>query len=189
MHDVAFSLDAKGSRLASASADGGAEKSNSGQIPEGALLMLPAGFDTRRISTPALRKIAETLKRHGGYVVDRNEGTPFVISFTPTEYGNTLIGKLVIATDDVQWSYEVRGTHPEYIAPVARASKVDSHISRELEVVIKRGLRRVRCYLMLSLSSCSPDFFLFFSCPFRDMQRHTDLPRTHIHALSLCNSL
>lgn len=61
------------------SADGVAEKVNSGQIPEGALMMLPPDFDTASIKEPKLRKVAETLKLFGAYVVDRNVGTPFVI--------------------------------------------------------------------------------------------------------------
>lgn len=61
------------------SADGGAEKLNSGQIPEGALLMLPPDYDTASIKEPKLRKVAETLKLFGGYVVDRNVGTPFAL--------------------------------------------------------------------------------------------------------------
>ncbi|OYT99166.1 MAG: Atrophin-1 multi-domain protein [Burkholderiales bacterium PBB1] len=61
------------------SADGGAEKTNSGQIPEGALMMLPPEYDTASIKEPKLRKVAETLKLFGAYVVDRNVGTPFVI--------------------------------------------------------------------------------------------------------------
>lgn len=61
------------------SADGNASKTNSGQIPEGALLMLPPDYDTASIKEPKLRKVAETLKLFGGYVVDRNVGTPFVI--------------------------------------------------------------------------------------------------------------
>jgi hypothetical protein len=60
----------------SADADASA---NSGQIPEGALLMLPPSYDTAHIAHPAVRKIAETLKRYGAYVVDRNHGTPFVL--------------------------------------------------------------------------------------------------------------
>ena len=61
------------------SADGDAAKTNSGSIPEGALLMLPPSFDVDKLGTPALRKVAETLKTYGGYVVDRNEGTPYAI--------------------------------------------------------------------------------------------------------------
>jgi hypothetical protein len=52
---------------------------NSGQIPMGALLMLPPSFDSASISNPALRKVVNTLKTYGAYVVDRNVGTPFYI--------------------------------------------------------------------------------------------------------------
>jgi hypothetical protein len=52
---------------------------NHGAIPEGTLLMLPESFDTERIANPDLRKVAETLKVYGAYVVDRNVGTPFHI--------------------------------------------------------------------------------------------------------------
>jgi len=52
---------------------------NTGAIPQGALLMLPPGFDSSAITSPDLRKIVETLKVYGAYVVDYNTGTPFVI--------------------------------------------------------------------------------------------------------------
>lgn len=61
------------------SADSDADKTNSGDIPEGALLMLPPDFDISRIKTPKLIKVAKTLKTYGAYVVDRNVGTPFVV--------------------------------------------------------------------------------------------------------------
>ncbi|CAL60915.1 hypothetical protein; putative exported protein [Herminiimonas arsenicoxydans] len=61
------------------SADTDAAKTNTGRIPEGALMMLPASYDTQKISNPDLRKVAETLKTYGAYVVDRNFGTPFFI--------------------------------------------------------------------------------------------------------------
>ena len=61
------------------SADTKAAASNTGSIPEGALMMLPESFDTDSIDNLALRKIAETLKVYGAYVVDRNHGTPFAI--------------------------------------------------------------------------------------------------------------
>lgn len=69
------------------SADGDAAKTNSGKIPQGALMMLPANYDTSKIANLALRKVAETLKTYGAYVVDRNVGTPFVIY---VETGNSL---------------------------------------------------------------------------------------------------
>lgn len=52
---------------------------NSGSIPQGALLMLPPSFDSSTITNPDLKKIVETLKVYGAYVVDRNVGTPFAI--------------------------------------------------------------------------------------------------------------
>ncbi|NMG46095.1 Atrophin-1 multi-domain protein [Aromatoleum toluvorans] len=61
------------------SADRDAATTNTGAIPEGALVMLPPSFDVRTIATPAVRKVAETLKTYGAYVVDRNVGTPYVI--------------------------------------------------------------------------------------------------------------
>jgi hypothetical protein len=61
------------------SSDGDATKTNTGQIPQGALMMLPASYDTSKISNLALRKVADTLKTYGAYVVDRNTGTPFAI--------------------------------------------------------------------------------------------------------------
>ncbi len=50
-----------------------------GQIPEGALVMLPPTFDLNKIKTPLIKKIASTLKTYGAYVVDANYGTPFLI--------------------------------------------------------------------------------------------------------------
>lgn len=59
-------------------ADGGAKR-NTGKIPEGALMMLPSEFDTSTITNAELRKVANTLKVYGGYVVDMNFGTPFLV--------------------------------------------------------------------------------------------------------------
>jgi hypothetical protein len=61
------------------SSDSNAATTNSGQIPMGSLMMLPASFNAQALATPELRKVAETLKRYGAYVVDRNTGTPFAI--------------------------------------------------------------------------------------------------------------
>ena len=33
------------------------------------------------------------------------EGTDFVVSFKPSEYGKMQSGRLIIATDVMQWSY------------------------------------------------------------------------------------
>lgn len=61
------------------SADWDAATTNSGGIPEGTLLMLPESFNSQQIANTDLRKVVETLKVYGAYVVDRNHGTPFYI--------------------------------------------------------------------------------------------------------------
>lgn len=61
------------------STDSDAAQRNTGSIPMGTLMMLPPTFATASIRHPDLRKVAETLKTYGAYVVDRNVGTPFVI--------------------------------------------------------------------------------------------------------------
>jgi len=75
---------------------------NTGSIPEGALLMLPPSFDSSNITNPDLKKIVETLKLYGAYVVDRNVGTPFAIyvendsgfSLMPNGWDNTIANQL-----------------------------------------------------------------------------------------------
>jgi hypothetical protein len=66
-------------RFPATSADWDAATTNTGSIPMGSRLMLPADFDAQALATPELRKVAETLKAYGAYVVDRNYGTPFYI--------------------------------------------------------------------------------------------------------------
>jgi hypothetical protein len=65
---------------------------NTGAIPQGSLLMLPPNFDSSAIVNPDLRKIVETLKLYGAYVVDRNTGTPFVI-YVENDSGFNLMPK------------------------------------------------------------------------------------------------
>ncbi|SNS73277.1 hypothetical protein SAMN06265795_105219 [Noviherbaspirillum humi] len=74
------------------SADREARSVNTGRIPQGALLMLPRGFDVRALADRRVRKIAETLKTYGAYVVDRNDGTPFIV-YAETGSGLDLPGE------------------------------------------------------------------------------------------------
>jgi len=63
------------------------------------------------------------------------DGTVFIVSFTPTEYGKTQVGKLVIQTEEMQWTYEIRGIPPEYIAPEGAAvvaSRMDKSLTKNL---------------------------------------------------------
>ena len=109
------------------------------------------------------------------------DGTTFVVSFTPSEYGKMVTGRLLIKvlcfvfvsfvwciclhcyvssflylylkccvlllqTEDMQWSYEVRGTHPEYRAPRGH-TKVSSHlnskVARSLEEATHKPSRNI----------------------------------------------
>jgi len=58
------------------------------------------------------------------------EGTQFVVSFTPVEYGAPKTGTLVIHTEDMQWTYLVKGTHPHYSRPDVAGGRIDNHLPR-----------------------------------------------------------
>ena len=64
------------------------------------------------------------------------EGTDILISFTPTEYGKALVGKLAIVTEDMQWTYRVFGSHPTYHAPDGK-KKVTTHHTRHVSKAYK----------------------------------------------------
>ena len=51
------------------------------------------------------------------------QGTTFVITYRPTEYGKLVTGRLIIQTEDVFWSYAVKGSIPKYSAPTVRRRK------------------------------------------------------------------
>lgn len=60
------------------------------------------------------------------------EGTNFIVSFTPTEYGKMKMGKLVIQTEEMQWTYEIRGTHPQYKIPTVQGGRIENKLSKEV---------------------------------------------------------
>ncbi|EGR27619.1 hypothetical protein IMG5_193180 [Ichthyophthirius multifiliis] len=60
------------------------------------------------------------------------EGTNFVITYTPIEYGKQSNGKLIIETEEMIWSYIVKGNLPKYFPPVADASIIDNKIGNEI---------------------------------------------------------
>ena len=65
------------------------------------------------------------------------EGTNFIVSFTPTEYGKAKIGKLVIQTEEMQWTYEIRGSHPQYKIPEVGGGRINNKLSKEIATMIK----------------------------------------------------
>ncbi|KAJ8600753.1 hypothetical protein CTAYLR_003950 [Chrysophaeum taylorii] len=57
-------------------------------------------------------------------------GTPFTVTFAPVKYGMLQQGTIVVVTDDMMWSYDVRGAHPTFVAPNA-TSKIDTHLNKK----------------------------------------------------------
>ena len=47
-----------------------------------------------------------------------------MIRYLPVEYGKIKIGKLIIETDEVQWIFEVRGTHLDYKPPEVKKTNI-----------------------------------------------------------------
>jgi hypothetical protein len=70
------------------------------------------------------------------------EGTVFTVSYRPTEYGMTQVGVLHITTDEMMWSYEIRGTHVDYNAPTDVQTKVDHQLDPALAARLGRGRPR-----------------------------------------------
>lgn len=60
------------------------------------------------------------------------EGTNFIVSFTPTEYGKAKIGRMVIQTEEMQWTYEIRGSHPQYKIPEVGGGRIANKLSKDV---------------------------------------------------------
>lgn len=57
-----------------------------------------------------------------------SDGTPFVVTFAPTEYGQIEVANLNIVTKEAQWNYVVKGAYPDANIDHSNVkSKVDSH--------------------------------------------------------------
>jgi hypothetical protein len=69
----------------------------------------------------------------------RNAGQQLSVSFVSSQYGKTLVGFLVVDTEEMQWRYEVRGTLPKYQPPTNVSSKVSSRLRPEVEAAMKRA--------------------------------------------------
>lgn len=60
------------------------------------------------------------------------DGTNFIVSFTPTEYGKMKMGNLVIQTEEMQWTYEIRGSHPQYKIPEVQGGRLNNKLSKDM---------------------------------------------------------
>lgn len=66
------------------------------------------------------------------------EGTNFIVSFTPTEYGKAKIGRMVIQTEEMQWTYEIRGSHPQYRIPEVGGGRIANKLSKDVVRTMKQ---------------------------------------------------
>ena len=87
-----------------------------------------AFFSTDSASVFTVSPSAGVLTRAG------TAGTLFTVSYTPIEYGKPVRGMLIVLTGEMQWSYEVRGMHPQYSAPQPMATKVDHVLDPRMSV-------------------------------------------------------
>ena len=62
--------------------------------------------------------------REGTLDQSGRDGTQFVICYLPIEYGKIKIGKLIIETDEVEWIFEVRGSHLDYKPPEIKTTHI-----------------------------------------------------------------
>ena len=65
------------------------------------------------------------------------DGTNFIISFTPTEYGKAKVGRMVIQTEEMQWTYEIKGSHPQYKIPEVGGGRIENRLSKDIQKQIK----------------------------------------------------
>lgn len=81
-----------------------------------------------------------------------SEGTNFVISFTPKVYGKLYQAKLIVETEEMQWSYQVLAHLPRYDPPHA-AGKVDSWIPAEVDPDLYKTRQQPQNYMQQNLQS------------------------------------
>jgi hypothetical protein len=62
--------------------------------------------------------------REGTLDQSGRDGTQFVICYLPVEYGKIKIGKLIVETDEVEWIFEVRGSHLDYKPPEIKTTHI-----------------------------------------------------------------
>jgi len=74
-----------------------------------------------------------------------SQGTQFVVSYTSTAYGRVDTGRLVILTEEMQWTYEVRGILPQYRPPDGETkvtTRLPEYVDRELHNIHHRPKKK-----------------------------------------------
>eukprot|EP00002_Diphylleia_rotans_P030530 TRINITY_DN6284_c0_g1_i1.p1 TRINITY_DN6284_c0_g1~~TRINITY_DN6284_c0_g1_i1.p1 ORF type:complete len:2909 (+),score=517.05 TRINITY_DN6284_c0_g1_i1:178-8904(+) len=75
--------------------------------------------------------------------MNSTDAAMFIVSFTPHAYGKTLVGTLVIQTEETQWTYEIRGSHPQYEPPSPPAGhRIDNRLPTEVDQHLSSPIAR-----------------------------------------------
>ena len=69
--------------------------------------------------------------REGILEANGKEGTQFIVSYLPTEYGKMKIGKLIVETDEVMWIFEIRGMYTDYKPPQIKEGNFHQFIKQK----------------------------------------------------------
>ena len=81
--------------------------------------------------------------REGTLDQSGRDGTQFVVCYLPVEYGKIKIGKLIIETEEVQWVFEVRGSHLDYKPPeIKRTNLYKETKSSENRLKFNENIRK-----------------------------------------------
>ena len=75
------------------------------------------------------------------------------MSFTPTEYGKAKIGRLIIQTEEMQWTYEIRGSHPHYKIPEVGTGRIENKLSRDIAEKMKQKHNEKKNYIRENLKT------------------------------------
>jgi len=81
------------------------------------------------------------------------DGTNFIVSFTPTVYGKPKVGTLVIQTDEMQWTYEIRGSHPHYKIPEAKGGRLNNQLTRHQRDVMSKRMSEKKNFMRNNLNA------------------------------------
>jgi hypothetical protein len=73
--------------------------------------------------------------------IPEGPGVDLRIGYAPEEYGTDLVGRLLVVTEENTWNFEVLGTTPRYVKPVA-AARVDAKISEKTEALVREAKKR-----------------------------------------------
>ena len=68
-------------------------------------------------------------------------------------YGKPKIGTLIIQTEEMQWTYEIRGSHPHYKIPEAKGGRLQNQMTREQRVTAMKKQGEKKNFMRTNLNA------------------------------------